>query len=142
VASGWSIALNIDPDPNDEITIDGRPVPAAQLLSRNDFDGMHTERGIVALWGPPVRKGVRIEDATLRDIAPTVLALLGCPTSRQLSGKLLADALHPRWAERLRTEPVDTFPPALHLQATPATHSPATGSDEVRKKLRALGYLE
>jgi hypothetical protein len=142
VASGWSVALNIDPDPSDEITIDGRQIPVAQLMSRNDFDGMHTEQGIVALWGPPVRRGVRIEDATLRDIAPTVLALLGCPTSRRLSGELLADALHPRWAERLRTEPVDAFPAALHLLETPAAHSPATGSDEVRKKLKALGYLQ
>ena len=142
VASGWSIALNIDPDPSAEITIDGRQIPAAQLLSRNDFDGMHTEQGIVALWGPPVRRGVRIEHATLRDIAPTVLALLGCPTSRQLSGKLLADALHPQWVERLRTEPVETFPAALHQQVEPAAHSPATGSDEVRKKLKALGYLQ
>jgi hypothetical protein len=39
-------------------------------------------------------------------------------------------------------EPVDAFPAALHLQQAPAAHSPATGSDEVRKKLKALGYLQ
>jgi hypothetical protein len=135
------VSLRFDPDPAAEIIIDGKAVQAADLLSRNDFDGTHTEQGIVALWGPPVRKGVAIEHATLRDIAPTVFALLGCPTSRQLSGKVLDQALLPRSSARLRRETVDAFPPPLHRSTPPLDESPAA-AEEIRKKLKALGYLQ
>ena len=44
------------------------------------------------LHGPGIRRDERIEGATLLDIAPTVLTLLGLPIGEDMEGKLLVNA--------------------------------------------------
>src|SRR5207245_10631721 len=54
----------------------------------------HRESGILILSGPGARRGQRISGrATLFDIAPTVLYLLGLPSSAAMPGRVLRDAV-------------------------------------------------
>jgi tetratricopeptide (TPR) repeat protein len=52
----------------------------------------HRPQGIFVLHGPGIRADERIEGATLLDIAPTVLALLGLPIGDDMEGKTLLGA--------------------------------------------------
>jgi Tfp pilus assembly protein PilF/regulator of protease activity HflC (stomatin/prohibitin superfamily) len=55
----------------------------------------HLPDGVLLIHGPNVRSGVRLEGARVFDIAPTVLALLGCPATPDMSGRVLSEAFAP-----------------------------------------------
>lgn len=91
--------------------------------------------GILAICGGPIRK-TDLGWVSERDIAPTVLHLMGLPISRELSGKVLEQALEPafRAARPLRTVPT--------YGAHPREALPTSGFDpEVVEALRSLGYV-
>src|SRR5436305_6733171 len=49
----------------------------------------HRPQGIFVLHGPGIRADERIEGATLLDVAPTALTLLGLPIGDDMEGKPL-----------------------------------------------------
>lgn len=53
----------------------------------------HRPLGMLAMAGPDVRPDTRIFGASILDIAPTVLTMLGLPIDRQMDGRPLLDAL-------------------------------------------------
>jgi predicted AlkP superfamily phosphohydrolase/phosphomutase/tetratricopeptide (TPR) repeat protein len=52
----------------------------------------HRPQGIFVLHGPGILADATVEGATLLDLAPTVLTLLGLPVSEDMEGKVLANA--------------------------------------------------
>ncbi len=52
----------------------------------------HRPQGVFVLHGPGIRADVSLEGATLLDIAPTVLTLLGMPVGEDMEGKVLVNA--------------------------------------------------
>ena len=86
----------------------------------------HRPQGIFVLKGPGIRSDARIEGATLLDIAPTVLTLLGLPVGEDMEGKVILSAFDespqieriPSWENvkgedgRLPTEIEDANPAA------------------------------
>jgi tetratricopeptide (TPR) repeat protein len=81
------------------------PVPEAQAAA------WHRPYGIFVLNGPPVLADRRTCGATLLDIAPTVLTLLGLPIGRDMDGRPLIEALNrpvtPAYVASWDTEPGD-----------------------------------
>lgn len=65
--------------------------------------------GIIILNGTPFRKGASIGGATIYDIAPTVLHVLGLPVPRDMEGKVLREALDPVWLEANPIRTVTTY---------------------------------
>jgi predicted AlkP superfamily phosphohydrolase/phosphomutase/predicted Zn-dependent protease len=53
----------------------------------------HRPYGILAAAGPGIRAGAEAHGASILDIAPTVLALLGLPAARDMPGRVLAEAM-------------------------------------------------
>lgn len=92
--------------------------------------------GIIVISGKGVKRG-KIDDASVFDIAPTVLAVLGVPATNGMNGKALTAAFEPAVRKKMITRRVDRAPhkPAF---AKPRK-SPA--DDELLEKLRALGYI-
>lgn len=60
---------------------------------------MHSEIGVLAAAGPGVRKRASVADASVLDLAPTVLAILGVPVPRDMEGFVATDMLDPRFLE-------------------------------------------
>ena len=97
--------------------------------------------GILYMFGRDVRHGAVPDDATLYDIAPTLLRLCGFPLALDLEGRCLEEALSDEFrADCPPPEPVDTYGPRAER------HDTVSSSAEVQKKmtdhLRALGYLD
>ena len=74
--------------------------------------------------------------ATERDVAPTVLHLLGLPVSRELPGRVLQESLDPAF---LRAHPLRSVASFGRRGARPAQAS--AFDHEVLEELRSLGYV-
>ena len=93
--------------------------------------------GILAMRGRGVRSGLRLDEARILDLAPTILHLLGMPVPDQMDGRVLTEALDAVLADRVPWQPIEPGP-----ARTPDT-SDYTPEDEeaVRRRLEDLGYL-
>lgn len=100
--------------------------------------GHHHMEGVIGLRGPGVRRGARLEGASLLDPAPTILHYLGLPVPGYMDGRVLADAF---------TDEFNAANPVVYSQVGPGD---GTGSDSlytdaeeelVMQKLRDLGYV-
>lgn len=101
------------------------------------FYGNHTMNGVVVLHGDRIKKGVRIEKASLLDIAPTVLHLMGLPIPDQMDGHVLLETLT---EEFVRHNPLRTVPDPGDPEGNGSRMS-AEEEAEVLEKLQQLGYI-
>jgi tetratricopeptide (TPR) repeat protein len=96
----------------------------------------HRLDGILYLWGRDVRARARIDGATLVDVAPTLLALLGIPAAADMPGRVLTDALV-SGAAPARVPTYETAMARADAAVVDAAIDPV-----VLDRLRALGYLD
>lgn len=102
--------------------------------------GVHRLRGIFVAAGGPIVAGAELsEQPSIRDLAPTVLALQGLPVPEDLTGRVLTEIIDPAF---LAAHPVRRIPTYEGLVMRSAV-DPTEGDDEVRRSyLRALGYTD
>lgn len=97
----------------------------------------HRLYGSIFLHGGSVRAGTRLTAASIYDIAPTVLALLEVPMSRELRGRPLSQAFaQGTFSER---PTIERYAPAEPPRT--AASSADAGGREAVEKLVALGYI-
>lgn len=102
--------------------------------------GDHRMHGILLGRGPELRRGVRIEGARIIDYAPTILHSFGVEIPRDMDGRVLEEAFTTKYmAEN----------PVRISDADEVMYKPLDGSatmtddesEEIRERLRSLGYL-
>jgi predicted AlkP superfamily phosphohydrolase/phosphomutase len=98
----------------------------------------HRLDGIFILHGPGIKKGRKIEGAHIMDVAPTILYLLGLPIPKGFDGRVLTEAMEP---DALKVSPVRVEDIPLEVEV-PEFVVEGAEEEEVRKKLRGLGYIE
>ena len=113
---------------------------------RPGADGMdnptdwHRHHGIACLAGPGIKEGETLYGATILDITPTILALLGLPVGDDMDGR--------PWAEIFdHAEPVDRIPSWEDVDGDAGMHPEDVREDpseaaEAIKHLVDLGYIE
>jgi predicted AlkP superfamily phosphohydrolase/phosphomutase len=100
--------------------------------------GDHRMEGVLVAAGPPFRAGATPEGATLLDIAPTILHLLGVPVPADMDGRVLTEILDPAFAPT----PAETPEPAASAPgAEPVAAYSAEEDAAVQQRLADLGYL-
>ncbi len=100
----------------------------------------HGPPGILLMDGGPVRSGLKLTDADVYDLFPTLLYLLGLPVPEDGPGRVLEEALDPTFLERF---PVETIPSYDFLDPGLAG-SGELGEERNRQeleKLKSLGYI-
>lgn len=97
----------------------------------------HAPPGILLMKGPGIRRGARIQGATVYDVVPTILSLYGQPVAEDLPGRALLSAFEPRSPVHDRIAFVDAYPPREATEAIPAETD-----DALRERLRSLGYID
>ncbi len=109
--------------------------------------GDHRMEGILIATGPAFRAGASPSDASLLDIAPTVLHLMGVPVPGDMDGRVLDELLDSGWRSRVDQDVIMTTEgpprhPGEHDAEIPL--QPAYSEDEdasVQQRLADLGYL-
>ena len=103
----------------------------------------HRLDGIVALYGRGVRKGYTIEDASILDVTPTILALQGLPRAADMPGNVWLGAFESSLQQELNSNTVATLQRDRGADTTAGPPPAVTdaASAEAMKKLEALGYL-
>ncbi len=73
--------------------------------------------GVLLMVGEGVRPGARAQGASLLDVAPTLLYLMGLPVARDMEGRVLTELIDPRYASN---HPVTFIPSYESLAVAPA----------------------
>ncbi len=104
------------------------------------LSGAHRPDGIFLAAGPDIRPG-RVDGFTVMDVAPTLLALLGLPVSRELPGRVVTEVLRP---EFLADFPVANAPSyRMHWQSVDTGEAPLAETEKADLKILAsLGYVD
>jgi predicted AlkP superfamily phosphohydrolase/phosphomutase len=102
----------------------------------------HKADGILFAMGPNVKKGGNVSGATVLDITPTVLAFFGLPTAQDMDGRPIEDVLTVPVMKKVAKETrLSTYETA---RAKGGTEEPLRSpvDDELRERLRSLGYIQ
>jgi predicted AlkP superfamily phosphohydrolase/phosphomutase len=73
--------------------------------------------GLLLAYGAPIRPGAVLSGASILDVAPTLLYLLGLPVARDMEGRVLTELLDPSYAQE---HPVTFIPSYEGLAVAPA----------------------
>ncbi len=114
--------------PTDKLFYPLPPSTASKMVR----DGGHTRDGLIMAKGPRIQPG-RITGARMLDIAPTVLALLGCKIPGRFEGKVLTQV----FADQVEAQSMDGD------RADDGQAASYTTDDQqaVESRLRGLGYI-
>jgi predicted AlkP superfamily phosphohydrolase/phosphomutase len=99
--------------------------------------GNHRMDGLFIAYGKDILPGKRLDRASIMDLAPTFLYLLGCPISEEMDGKILEEIISP---EFLSHNTPQYFPEDLAGGKKVKDLSPEIDR-EVEARLKGLGYL-
>ena len=103
------------------------------------FSGNHRMDGIVVAAGPGIRRaGRRLHGACALDIAPTVAVLLGLPVADSMAGRVLREILDQGWLAEHPPRSVESW----GVRQTGGTDASNAADEEIRGRLRALGYIQ
>ncbi|MBZ0172991.1 MAG: alkaline phosphatase family protein, partial [Phycisphaerales bacterium] len=97
----------------------------------------HRQYGVVGFWGPGMKRGETLYGASLLDIAPTVLAILGMPIPDDMDGRPLLQIFETQPEKLERIETYETEGEARDA----ANPDDADVSAAMLEHLRQLGYV-
>jgi predicted AlkP superfamily phosphohydrolase/phosphomutase len=101
--------------------------------------GVHERAGILIAWGPAIRRGRKIDSASIVDVAPTALYAMGLAIPDDMDGKVLQELFEPGLLE---TNPVRCT--ESHEKDTQGMMQGTFSEEEakeIQKRLEGLGYL-
>jgi Flp pilus assembly protein TadD/predicted AlkP superfamily phosphohydrolase/phosphomutase len=120
-----------------------RPRTTDSRIGHGAAADWHRRFGVFIMSGPGVRRGAKLEEVSIYDLAPTILALFGQPVPISWPGHVLAAAMEPGWFSprpvRFRSDSVPAAPASGELAG--AGEGAADESHELEEKLQSLGYI-
>ena len=127
--------------PRDTIVVvsDHGAGPVTTYDPSHPVSGDHRLEGIVIVAGNHVRHGVGERKASILDITPTVLYLLGLPIGKDMEGRVLEEAIDPTF---LATTPPRAIPThEVRPDRKPEPAVPTDADERIKDRLKSLGYL-
>jgi hypothetical protein len=122
IVSDHGFQPRTDPDPN-----------------RPQLTGAHEIEGVFIAAGPAFRKMGHYEGATILDVTPTALAVMGLPRAEDMDGRVLSDIIEPRFL----TDRAMTAIPTYDTGVSSEQKKVGSSMDEsIKEQLRSLGYIE
>ncbi len=130
----------VDADLNLPVSLPGEHTSRLGDLIFTDgrLSGIHSEWGILILKGPGVRKECRMEDATILDVAPTILALKNRPVAQDMDGRVIEDVFEDGFFNRYPLRFIESYGT---LQQAGEVQFAEEELEELEERLRGLGYL-
>jgi Tfp pilus assembly protein PilF len=108
----------------------------------------HRLNGVLLMLGPQIKRGVTLHGASVLDITPTVLALMGLPVARDMDGKPITEAIDDEFLRAHPIRAIDSYevegekPNDLAESETGGSETAGSEVDEqMLARLKALGYI-
>lgn len=105
------------------------------------WSGQHVETappGIIIMNGPNINKGVWLTKATIFDIAPTIIYLMGFPVGEDMDGTILVDAFDPNFINRYPVKYIPSYDYDFDYSSIPQE---SKINEVLKEKFRSLGYI-
>lgn len=114
---------------------DGRVIAANKIIEGDTggISGDHHPEGIIIAAGKGIRRGFKLEGASVLDMTPTMLALMGLPVGRDMDGRVLE--------EIFEDKPLVQFINTWESAAPQFHKDEEETTEELKNHLRSLGYL-
>jgi predicted AlkP superfamily phosphohydrolase/phosphomutase/tetratricopeptide (TPR) repeat protein len=115
--------------------------PAAKISPERNPTSWHRPHGVFVAAGQAIKRDELIHGATLLDIAPTILTLLGLPVADDMDGKVLTRILQ----EPVEVEHIASYEPphpedGVHREISVEESDPWAAQQALRQ-LAELGYI-
>ena len=98
----------------------------------------HRPYGVLAMRGPHIKPGERVYGASLLDITPTILAMLGQPVAKDMDGRPLLQI----YDRPVKLESIDTYEVEGEAHDAPEVSDDPWVAREMMVQLADLGYVE
>lgn len=134
------VQMNLRLDEQDTVHGQNLQLPLSRVFWRTTLTGTHRLHGLLVMAGPGIKSGYRIRAASILDITPTVLYLLGLPVADDMEGRVLLEAVEPAVRTARPVQMVATYETGSTRAALPTTGS--TTDEELLEELRSLGYIQ
>ncbi len=106
------------------------------IIEMTPWPGHHRMNGVFLAKGRHLRRGASIRGATLLDVAPTILCLMGCKIPNDMDGNVLSAIFQ----EGFLTSQGIQYTHGSSVEESPHP-SGSDGEEEVIRRLKDLGYL-
>jgi predicted AlkP superfamily phosphohydrolase/phosphomutase len=103
--------------------------------------GCHRLDGIFMMRGLNVRKGAKVEPASILDVMPTALYSLGVPIPSGIDGRVIEGAFEEAYQTETPVEFEDASDGSGPEEPQDVIYSPEEAG-EIEERLRGLGYIE
>jgi len=118
---------------------EGQPRPSVPPLSPSLNNGGHRPHGILILAGPEIRRGLILPEASIMDLAPTILYRFDLPLPGEMDGRVLTDAFVPAY---VAGRPVRAAEGEAHLSGLDGVDYDEEDAAVIEERLRGMGYVE
>ncbi|MBL8150047.1 MAG: alkaline phosphatase family protein, partial [Blastocatellia bacterium] len=108
------------------------------LMPSNHNTGEHTPYGVFIACGKNIKQGQKVEGASLKDVAPTVLYHLNEPLTIEMDGRALTEIFTPEFSTKHPVERKGTS----YRQPLSTEGEEMFEDEAVADKLRSLGYIQ
>jgi len=132
--------VNVMLEPNDTMEGHDTTRSVSQMMWRTPRTGTHRAPGILVMAGPGIQSGSRLRAASVLDLTPTMLYLLGLPVANDMEGRVLLEAFEPAARRARPVHMVATYETGPARAALPIRQSPA--DEEQLEQMRSLGYIQ
>ncbi|MGH7493272.1 MAG: alkaline phosphatase family protein [bacterium] len=142
LSGNLEIRLRHDVDQIDDLAVrlPNHRVIAANKIIEGDTSGIsgdHHPEGVLIVAGPGIRRGYRLENASVLDITPTLLALLDLPVGKDMDGRVLQEIFEEKSRTGSEVRSIETWEDAAWQYENDAE----AATEELKDHLRSLGYL-
>jgi predicted AlkP superfamily phosphohydrolase/phosphomutase len=116
----------------DTLMVEDREFPYSRYVTIGLHKGVHRKEGVVILYGNSFKKGA-LKNASILDVAPTVLSLLNIPKAKDMPGEVLSQCV--------KLPCTLPQPETYEGGAKRVSSGIEELSPEDEERLRALGYI-
>jgi predicted AlkP superfamily phosphohydrolase/phosphomutase len=122
------------------INIRGSYIKFTKIVDKSlvaDVSGDHAINGVIIAKGPNIKKNYHIERASIFDVTPTILYLLGLPIGSDMDGQVIQELITKDFMKKNPINYITTYDSAKYNRVYKDTKM----SDELKKQLKTLGYI-
>lgn len=127
--------------PQHHLLIEGKEYKILDFLSKEMQSGDHDPLGIAIFSGKKISKKQQLRSASIYDITPTVLYLMGLPLARDMRGKVLVEAVDKKFLRKNSIEYIDTYETDQKETKPPKPTRSPEDEERIKETMRSLGYI-